>query len=222
MRDASLSRRAGRASRPASPPAPRWSRTIMRASARIIRLGGCGRLAARPPAPRSVPDVPPPQRALRSRLGRATSSLRRRTAEIGGRRMIVLRRAREHASTKVQRRCSTANGIVVDPDRPEIRVAGASDAVKLQRRMGRIELEVEGGGLDRLHLNIGELPHRSREGAGHPEIHGAHPSTSDMPHAGLCTSKPPACRASCGARCRRRSRPRCSGPPRRRSGRARG
>ena len=40
--------------------------------------------------------------------------------------------------------------VVVDPDGPEVGVAGGVDAVELQARRGGVELEVDGGHLDRL------------------------------------------------------------------------
>ena len=54
-----------------------------------------------------------------------------------------------------QARCDFVDdkpNVATDPNRPEIRVFSPIQLVKLHTRMGRIQLQIEGGGLDRLLL----------------------------------------------------------------------
>jgi hypothetical protein len=54
-----------------------------------------------------------------------------------------------------QARCGLVDDepdVSTDPYRPEVRVFGPIQLVELHARMGRIQLQIEGGGLDRLLL----------------------------------------------------------------------
>lgn len=56
-------------------------------------------------------------------------------------------------------------------DRPEVVVFGLFELVKLETRVGRVELEIEGGGLDSFLLVGSETGEAFGEGIGYSEVH---------------------------------------------------
>ena len=62
--------------------------------------------------------------------------------------------------------------VQVHPGRPEIRIAGSGQAVQAEARLGKVGLKVEGGGLGRLLLLVGQPGEAGGERIGYAELQG--------------------------------------------------
>ena len=74
--------------------------------------------------------------------------------------------------------------IAAHPNRPKPVIFRAIELMELQSRMSRVQLEIEGRGLDRLLLVAGELGQAVRKCVGDPEFHAR---VSMVPCTGLVT-----------------------------------